>query len=178
MLNGKWQALMIAPLLALPGAVQAGQAKPDAPNSITVQAAAMSVAHWSDRVAKSLDVGLTYPKPLGRGDYHEGLSRISFHCSDSGAPSDVTVASSSGSRDLDKAAADAVRQIPTLHPLPDGISRDQTFQAWVVFASDQDRLSNMLRTVRHDAMVANNAAAAQHASQTASNLPTVIVAAP
>ncbi len=180
MLNPNWRVLVIAPLLAIPGTVMAGGAKPDTQNgqnSITVQAATLSVQNWSSRVAQSLDTELTYPRPLGREDYHQGLSKIAFRCNDNGVPSDVSIVSSSGSRDLDVAAMRAVQGISTLHPLPDGIGHDQAFQAWVVFAgSEQDR-SRMLQSVRHDAMLAN-AAAAKRASQTASNMPTVIVAAP
>ncbi len=177
MLNMKWRALVIAPLLTLPAIVLAGGPKQDAQNGITVQATAVSVQNWSQRVAHSLDAGLSYPRPLGRGDYNQGMSKIAFHCSDSGVPSDVTIVGSSGSRDLDVAAMRAVQGIPTLHPLPDGIRHDQAFQAWIVFAGDERDLGRRLQSVRHDAMLAN-VEAAKRASQTASNLPTVIVAAP
>lgn len=168
------RALVVAPLLAMPGMVVAGGAKSD---NITVQAKGVSVQNWSTKVARSLDNGLSYPRPMGTSDYHSGLSKVSFHCSDAGTPSDVSIAGSSGSRDLDMAAMRAVKKIATLHPLPDGVSPGQTFQAWIVFAGDEQERDRMLRTVNRDARLAN-AAASQHASQLASNMPTVIVAAP
>lgn len=177
MLNAHMRALILAPLLAMPGMVLAGGAKPDPQDNITVQAKGISVQTWSNRVAHSLDNGLEYPRPMGTADYHAGLSKVSFHCSDAGAPSDVSIVGSSGSRDLDRAAMRAVQTISTLHPLPDGISHAQTFQAWIVFAGDEQERDRMLKTVRHDAMMAN-AAAAQRSSQIASTMPTVIVAAP
>ena len=176
MLNAHLRALVLAPLLAMPGMVMAGGARPSAQENITVQAS-NSVQAWSNRVAERLDAGLTYPKPLGTADYHSGLSKVAFHCSDAGVPSDVTIAGSSGSRDLDQAAMRAVKTIPTLHPLPEGVSHAQSFQAWILFAGDEQERDRMLKRVQHDAKLAN-AAAAQRSSQTASSMPTVIVAAP
>ncbi len=177
MLNAHLRALVLAPLLAMPGMVLAGGAKPAPQDNITVEAKGISVQSWSNRVAQSLDNELAYPRPLGTADYNSGLSKITFHCSDAGVPSDVSIAGSSGSRDLDRAAMHAVMQISTLHPLPDGVSHDQAFQAWIVFAGDEQERDRMLNRVQHDAMLAN-AAAAQRSSQSAFNMPTVIVAAP
>lgn len=103
--------------------------------SIHVTAPKVTVSQWSRTMTRNLDDRLEYPRFLvGRT---QGVVRLKFLCSESGAPSDVAVLQSSGSRQLDQAALRAVRRIPTLHPLPDGVAHDQKYVATILFAQDQ-----------------------------------------
>ena len=178
MLKQHWHLLVLAPLLAAP-AWAAGHGQETAPSSITVQAGQETVSQWSERVGQSLDTALVYPKPLSGANYNQGLAKVSFHCTDDGRPGDVALIASSGSRDLDRAAMQAVQRIPTLHPLPDGITRDRAMQAWIAFAPDQDSLRQMTRVTHREAELANaRVEKARQTQQVASaSAPALIIAA-
>jgi protein TonB len=103
---------------------------------IVVTGPEVSVASWSARVARSLDRNLTYPMPI-RGAPAEGAVAVKFLCSENGTPSGIAIARSSGSRVLDAAAMRAVAHIATLHPLPDGITHAQLFEANILYATTQ-----------------------------------------
>ena len=176
MLKHNWHLLALVPLLAAPAFARGpGQ---DATPSITVQAGHETVAQWSDRVGHSLDQGLAYPKPMGTANYNQGLAKVAFHCAQDGRPGDVALIASSGSRDLDRAAMQAVQRIQTLHPLPDGIGHDRAIQAWVAFAPDEDSLKQMTRTTHQQADMANAQVEKARQSQVASaSAPALIIAA-
>lgn len=106
--------------------------------AIVVTAPEVSVSSWSARITRALDRNLTYPTPM-RGEPAEGVVAVKFLCSDNGTPSGVAIARSSGSRELDAAALQAVTHIATLHPLPDGITHDQPFEANILYATSQKK---------------------------------------
>lgn len=178
MLKQHWHLLALAPLLAAP-AWAAGHGQDNAPSSITVQAGHETVSQWSERVGQSLDAQLVYPKPIGRANYNQGLAKVSFHCAENGQPGDVALIASSGSRDLDRAAMQAVQRIQTLHPLPDGITHDRSMQAWIAFAPDEDSLRQMTRATHRQAEMAN--AQVERTRQTqqvaSASAPALIIAA-
>ncbi len=174
MLKLNWRLLALAPLLAAPAIAGGHSQEPP----ITVQGQHETVAQWSDRVGHSLDRGLAYPKPMGTANYNQGLAKVAFHCSQDGRPDGVALISSSGSRDLDRAAMQAVQRIQTLHPLPDGIGHDRAIQAWVAFAPDADSLAQMTRRTHQQAEMANAQVEKARQSQVASaSTPALIIAA-
>lgn len=178
MFKQHWHLLVLAPLLAAP-AWAAGHGQEAAPSSITVQAGQETVSQWSERVGQSLDAVLVYPKPMGIANYNQGLAKVSFRCAEDGRPGNVALIASSGSRDLDRAAMQAVQRIQTLHPLPEGITRDRAMQAWIAFAPDEDSLKQMTRATHRAAELAN--ARVEQARQTqqvaSASTPALIIAA-
>ena len=178
MFKQHWHLLALAPLLAAP-AWSAGHGQENAPASITVQGGQETVPQWSERVGHSLDAQLVYPKPIGRANYNQGLAKVGFHCAENGQPGGVALIASSGSRDLDRAAMQAVQRIQTLHPLPEGVTHDRAIQAWIAFAPDQDSLQQMTRATHRQAELAN--AQVEKARQThqmaSASAPALIIAA-
>lgn len=91
---------------------------------------------WTTRVGRAIDEQMEFPRTIGRVGYDEGIVDVSFKCSADGKPSNVALLSSSGSRRLDRAGMSAVKNVSSLHPLPPGISDDQTYRAKLLFAVD------------------------------------------
>lgn len=80
---------------------------------------------------------------------------VKFLCSESGAPSDVTLVKSSGSKQLDAAALRAVKKVVSLHPLPDGMLSTQKYQAMLLFAKDEISHKRQMVQLRQKALEAN-----------------------
>lgn len=137
--------VLIASALALvPTHAMAG---PD--TNIHVTAKPVTLAKWTHRTSRMLTRNLRYPQHL-RGP-QEGIVSVKFLSSDTGAPSNVALFTSSGSDRLDAAALKAVTNIPTLHPLPKGMARSQKFIATILFAQDQASYDRQIRDLRQSA---------------------------
>lgn len=117
---------------------------------IVVTGPEVSLNAWSGRVVRALDRNLYYPIPI-RGVPDEGVASVKFLCSEDGTPAKVAIVKSSGSRVLDAAAVRAVRRIVTLHPLPDGITHDQPFQANILYATSQEKLDRQVAALLAEA---------------------------
>lgn len=178
MFKQHWHLLALAPLLAAP-ALAGGHGQQPAPSSITVEAGQETVAQWSARVGQSLNAELVYPQPMGTSNYDEGLVKVGFRCAEDGRPGEVALVKSSGSHDLDRAAMRAVQRIQTLHPLPDGITRDRAMQAWIAFAPDEESLKQITRASHREAQMANaRIEKARQSQQVAdASAPALIIAA-
>jgi TonB family protein len=137
----------------------------------------LTVDQWSVRIGRDLDGHLDYPKPMGTGDYLQGVSKITFQCTDDGIPGNVTLAQSSGSHLLDHAAMEAVNRLSTLHPLPEGVQSGQHVAAWIVLAQDEASRDRMMKSLRRDAQVANAATAHQIADRrNPADRPAIVIA--
>lgn len=141
-------------LLAPAYAAQQQSKKP-----IVVTATPFTVDQWVARTTKSLESHLNYPAYLLGREPNEGVARVRFRCSEDGTPSAVTLDGTSGHRELDNEALRAVSRIRTLHPLPDGITHDQQFQAVVLFARTQASYDRQVASIRDEAMQRNALAA-------------------
>jgi len=127
---------------------QAHQAK-KAP--IIVTGTAITLDNWIHRTSGQLEQNLQYPNYLMGREPSEGVVRVRFACSDDGTPAAVTLAQSSGHAELDSAAMRAVRDIRSLHPLPDGLAHDQQYQAVVLFAASQPSYDRQIAALRDEA---------------------------
>ena len=116
--------------------------------SIMVEGPPPTLAAWSQQVTRMLETRLRFPRSMAGQDTHEGVVRVRFVCSDGGAPANISVRSSSGAHDLDREAVRAIGRIPTLHPLPDGLARDQRYEALVMFANTPARHAQQMRAAR------------------------------
>lgn len=162
-MTGFRSSIIASAILALLPAGAIAAEKP-----IVVTGPEVSLNLWSGRVVRALDRNLDYPIPI-RGEPDEGIAYVKFLCSEDGRPANVAIVKSSGSRDLDASAVRAVRRIATLHPLPDGITHDQPFQANIVYATSQKKLDRQLATLLAEAKN-RNAAFANRSEKLALNI--------
>jgi periplasmic protein TonB len=177
MIRNHWHLLALVPLLAAP-AWAGGRSQDGNPPAITVEGGQENVAQWSQRIGHSLNQQIVYPRQMGIANFNEGVARVGFHCSEDGRPDGVSLIRSSGSRDLDRAAMQAVQSIRTLHPLPDGVSHERGMEAWVAFAPDEESLQRMTRDTSRAAQFANAQAEQGRQSQVArAATPSLIIAA-
>lgn len=126
------------------------QAKPQE-KPIVITGERLSFPQWSKRMTKVIESRMTYPTYLSRATPREGLVRVSFLCSEEGKPTAITLRDSSGFDDIDNAALRAVRRIPTMHPLAEGLDHGQRYQAVLLFAKDQSSYDRQLAALRDDA---------------------------
>ena len=142
MINLHQRALPLAAALSLPFAatVAAPVVAQTQPKEIVVTASPREVAltNWSSRVQANLEDQMQMPRLVGANFSHDGLAEVSFVCSDSGKPDQITLAKSSGSLRINKAALNAVRGITSLHPLPEGMRPNQKFLAQLLFINSVD----------------------------------------
>ncbi|MGK2910567.1 MAG: energy transducer TonB family protein [Sphingobium sp.] len=137
-------ALMLAPTAALAGTRHLDHAS----------ATPLTLAKWAKHITTLVDQRLDYPD-FGAGQVREGVVTVKFLCSESGAPSDVKLLKSSGSKQLDRAALKAVREVVSLHPLPDGMLSTQKYQAMLLFAKDQVSHKRQMAALRQQALEGN-----------------------
>lgn len=157
-------ALPVATMLVLP--ITALPAREPA-QEITV-VGQNDLQSWTTRIGRAIDDQMEFPRVLGRAGYDEGVVDISFKCSEDGKPSKVAVLSSSGSRRLDRAGMSAVQNVSSLHPLPPGITHDQTYRAKLLFAVDDGNGRAMKRAAAlRDNANSDNMALAQRQGGTA-----------
>lgn len=130
-------------------AAQPAQTDPHHP-PIMVEGPAPTLAAWSGQVTRALENKLRFPASLAGQEPHEGVVRVRFVCSDTGRPSNISVQSSSGAHDLDREAMRAIGRIPTLHPLPEGLARDQRYEALVMFANSPDRHRRQMAAAKRE----------------------------
>ena len=166
------KALLCASLALVPGIATAKHASTSV-SPITVTAGPNSLHQWSIRVSQAMDAHLFYPTQFGTAEPPEGGVRVAFHCSESGTPEGVSVVQSSRADALDQAAVYAVKHIPTLHPLPDGIDHKRPMEAWVFFAGDQRTADQMKRRFARQAQIA---ASRPHPAEQEASLAPVIFA--
>ncbi|MCC2977620.1 energy transducer TonB [Sphingomonas sp. PL-96] len=118
---------------------------------IVIVAEPVTLSTWSQRTTKLLERHMVYPHYMLGALPREGVVRVSFLCSETGKPKSVAIADSSGFSELDAAALRAVRMIPTLHPLPQGLKHDQRYQAVLLFATSQASHDRQLVGIPEDA---------------------------
>ncbi len=105
-----------------------------AENGLTVLAETRPTAAWVSRVSHELNRNLQYPNTPT-----SGFVSVRFECGPDGKPVNVAVLNHSRAR-FDAAAIRAVRQLRSLHPLPNNIGPGRQMQANLVFAANQDEL--------------------------------------
>ena len=136
-------ALPLAAAFSLPFAatVAAPVVAQTQPKEIVVTASPREAAltNWSSRVQANLEEHMQMPRPIG-GRFLTGdrLAEVSFVCSDSGKPEQITLAQSSGNTRINRAALNAVRGITSLHPLPEGMRPNQKVLAQLLFIDSID----------------------------------------
>ncbi|KQX19501.1 hypothetical protein ASD17_13355 [Sphingomonas sp. Root1294] len=121
-------------------------AHPDEASMTTI-----AFAPWAQRISGTIGDQLVYPRPMFGRESPSGIVQVKFGCSESGAPSDVSIYRSSKDRRLDSEALRAVRKIASLHPLPRGFSSDEHYVAVIIFADGEASMKRQMKTVRRDA---------------------------
>jgi periplasmic protein TonB len=139
--------LAAMPAQAKPAPAQAMQQG----NPIVIVGERISLPQWSKRMTRVIESRMVYPSYLTRDTPREGIVRVHFRCSEDGRPTEVTLLDSSGFSEIDKAALRAVKNIPTLHPLAEGLGDEQRFQAVLLFAKDQSSYDQQIAALQNDA---------------------------
>lgn len=116
----------------------------------------VALADWINRIETEVDRQLAAQRTGNRVD-RTGVVRVKFNCSETGRTDKVSVLRSSGSLDLDLAAAQAVRRVAVMHPLATGIRTDQVYFADIVFGTADNESYRHERALRRDAAAKTNA---------------------
>jgi periplasmic protein TonB len=143
-------ALPLTLVLAVPTTTAA------ASNEIVVTGAKdAELKRWTSRVEQGISRQMRFPRSVGQAPVDSGLVDVTFKCSQDGSPSEVTIAQTSGSRQIDRAGVRAIERLKTLHPLPDGITHGQVYRARLLFASDKG-MAKQIIALREEARAGNS----------------------
>jgi TonB family protein len=126
-------APLVAPALAGP------QAAPSHEIVVTAAPRQAALANWAHRIQANLESNMRLPRAVG-GDLYSGdaMAEVSFVCGESGRPTQVALARPSGNTRIDGAALNAVRDMSSLQPLPEGMKADQKILAQLLFINSGD----------------------------------------
>jgi TonB family protein len=151
-------ALPLAALLCIPTSALGAPATSAPPIVVTGSPRAAALADWSQRVGQNITSKMRIPYRLGRTHAPDGLVEVGFTTDDNGNPANVTVARKSGDSRTDAAAVRAISGMGTLHPLPEGMNRNQAFRAQLAFleAGDERDLKRRLAALQETARRGNS----------------------
>ena len=104
---------------------------------------------WSKTVTRNLDRRLARPE-IGnaRIGNASGIVQLRFTLDEKGHPENILLFRSSGNHRTDRAAMNAVRGLNRLNEAPVRNVYEQTFQANIVFATDQPELEQFTEELR------------------------------
>lgn len=91
-------------------------------------------------VSKDLDRTLNRSSRPVRGT---GIVQVLFKCGPDGKPTNISYYRKDNDRDVNRFAVHAVSRIPTMHPLPSGISEGQQYMANIIIARSTFELDNL-----------------------------------
>ena len=111
----------------------------------------ISLVQWSGRVSNEIESVLQYPSFPSNQVPADGVVQVKFRCGGSGAPDQVSVFKTSGSRSLDRAAVHAVKRLKQLQPVATGMPSDQNYIAMVLFATSPEEHARQLAMIKKDA---------------------------
>ena len=105
-----------------------------------------SVDKFISDVTKDLDRTLNRSSLPVRGT---GIVQVLFQCGPDGKPTNISYYRKDNDRDVNRFAVHAVSRIPTMHPLPGGISEGQQYMANIIIARDRFELDNLSKELNH-----------------------------
>lgn len=132
----------------LPGSAIAESVQPPGDDIVVV---APTLEAWSQQVFKNVMRNLHYPELMPGRPVSTGIVAVKFACSEDGSPMGVALQKSSGRQNLDAATVRAVKRVPTLHPLPQGIGAGQQFIVKVLFSDSAYTGSKLAAKMRAEA---------------------------
>lgn len=109
----------------------------------------VSYERWSDKTANRLTRSIQRSANLATDHTATGYARVLFRLNADGRPDAIALAEPSSSRAIDRISLRAVKTMGALTPLPQQISPDSRFEAWIIVANDawqKDDMLNQLRT--------------------------------
>ncbi len=116
-------------LTLMPGGLQAQ-------DDDIVVTSARSVERFVQDVSHDLDRELNRRNRTNYQLSGTGIVQISFECGPDGKPTNVAYYRKDDNADVNRLARRAVSKIRSMHPLPRGITDDQTFLANIIMADD------------------------------------------
>ncbi|PJG49821.1 hypothetical protein CAF53_11710 [Sphingobium sp. LB126] len=105
---------------------------------------------WSDRTENRLTSSIRRSAGFFNDRHSVGYARVQFRLDAEGRPQAIAVAGPSESRTIDRISVRAVRTMGSLTPLPQGISADSKFEAWIIVADDVWQRDDMMSQLRAD----------------------------
>ena len=117
----------------------------------------LSYQKWSDRTANQLTSSIRRTAYRDADRNSTGYARIEFRLDGRGRPQAVALAQPSSSRAIDRISMRAVRTMGKLTPLPQQISANSRFEAWIIVANDawqKDDMLNELKAGHHARIMA------------------------
>jgi periplasmic protein TonB len=131
-------AIAVAATLAAPvPAQQTTPAVPEpmahaAPEAMPTPATQVSLIEWTKRV--EAEIGQNLRNPTGfHSELNGGTVRVKFNCTPEGGTRNVSILTGSGSRAYDQEALRVVTRLVQMHPLPTGMTNDQSYEAIILF---------------------------------------------
>lgn len=94
----------------------------------------VSRQEFVERVSRDLDRQLLAVSRYRNAPRGEAVSIVRFTRDNDGHPADVTIFRASGKRGFDRIAMRAVSRLHSLDRLPEGVGRNQLYQANIIFA--------------------------------------------
>lgn len=104
---------------------------------------------WTDRAAERLSRSIRQVSWHYRDVGDTGYARVQFRLNAQGRPEAVSLAEPSSSFHVNRISMRAVKGVGSLYPLPQRISANSQFEAWIIVADDwhdQQVMLNRLRT--------------------------------
>ncbi|MDE2435489.1 MAG: energy transducer TonB [Sphingomonadales bacterium] len=126
----------------------ASPTRADAP--IIVQSQRISQPAWVSSVSTQLSRNLDSALFAQNSAYHDGIVAITFTAAPDGQPGNMVLARRSGDSALDRVAMNSVRRLRNLHPLPELVSDQQRFRAYLIVASDQKSYEDYARLAQRE----------------------------
>ena len=136
--------VILAALLASVAIFPVQAQEQDYTNYDNVVIGARSLDKFVGDVSKDLDRTLNRSSLPVRGI---GIVQVFFQCGPDGKPTNISYYRKDNERDVNRFAVHAVSRIPSMHPLPSGISEGQQYMANIIIAHDKfeyDTLSKEL----------------------------------
>lgn len=110
---------------------------------------------WSNQVAQDLSKALRYPAVLSARE-DSGIVAVNFTANDDGTASDFSVARSSGSTALDRAALRAVSRMGQIDPLPRALGPSVVVRANIIFAQDHGQLRHYTTQLQREELASRD----------------------
>ena len=133
--------------LVIPMTVNARQVT-DQLTVVAPEKAAISYQKWTDRTAGRLSRSIRQATNLYRDTSSIGYARVQFRLGQQGRPEMIDLAGPSSSGNINRISMRAIRNMGSLHPLPQGVRPGSKFEAWIIVANDAAQRDSMLGSLR------------------------------
>ncbi|HVF95352.1 MAG TPA: TonB family protein [Sphingomonas sp.] len=115
--------------------------------SIVIQAPPTR-AQWAGQIGRNLDNAIRYPQPLFGRPADSGVVSVVFIADQNGRASAARLVRSSQSKELDKAALNAIARMKSMQPMPEDVTDGQRIRANILFATSYADYTKQMKLLR------------------------------